>query len=173
MRGVVSLAAALSIPLFLSDGTAFPQRNLILFITFTVILLTLVVQGLTLPLLVRWLDMKDPDNHLPEDEQVLLIRKSLSQKSLELLKVQHGETLKKNQALQSLQTRLQSDQSHTANNDASDKDYRRVYLHLLDQQRTLLFKLNKRSDIDEDIIRKFQGLLDLEEEKIRSLSDQA
>jgi CPA1 family monovalent cation:H+ antiporter len=49
MRGVVSLAAALSIPVQLADGTAFPQRNLILFITFVVILSTLVVQGLTLP----------------------------------------------------------------------------------------------------------------------------
>src|SRR3990170_7422865 len=46
MRGVVSLAAALSIPVYLSDGSAFPQRNLILFITFMVILVTLVFQGL-------------------------------------------------------------------------------------------------------------------------------
>ncbi len=49
MRGVVSLAAALSIPVYLTNGSAFPQRNMILFITFTVILVTLVFQGLTLP----------------------------------------------------------------------------------------------------------------------------
>jgi Na+/H+ antiporter len=53
MRGVVSLAAALAIPITLSDGAGFPQRNLILFITFIVILLTLVVQGLTLPQLIK------------------------------------------------------------------------------------------------------------------------
>ncbi|MCR6722632.1 MAG: Na+/H+ antiporter [Chitinophagaceae bacterium] len=53
MRGVVSLAAALSIPVTMSDGSEFPQRNLILFITFGVILLTLVIQGLTLPVLIR------------------------------------------------------------------------------------------------------------------------
>jgi monovalent cation/hydrogen antiporter len=53
MRGVVSLASALSVPLLLPDGAAFPQRSLILFITFVVILLTLVVQGLTLPWLIR------------------------------------------------------------------------------------------------------------------------
>ncbi|MFC0183134.1 Na+/H+ antiporter [Pseudarcicella hirudinis] len=53
MRGVVSLAAALSIPVQLANGAAFPQRNLILFITFIVILLTLLVQGLTLPYLIR------------------------------------------------------------------------------------------------------------------------
>nr|WP_290929985.1 cation:proton antiporter [Haliscomenobacter sp.] len=49
MRGVVSLAAALSIPLTLSSGEAFPQRNLILFISFIVIPCTLVLQGLSLP----------------------------------------------------------------------------------------------------------------------------
>ena len=53
MRGVVSLAAALAIPITLDNGTAFPQRNLILFITFIVILLTLVVQGLTLPYFIK------------------------------------------------------------------------------------------------------------------------
>ncbi|RYZ16351.1 MAG: sodium:proton antiporter, partial [Sphingobacteriales bacterium] len=54
MRGVVSLAAALAIPVYVTDGVAFPHRNLILFITFVVILLTLVVQGLTLPLLIKY-----------------------------------------------------------------------------------------------------------------------
>ncbi len=53
MRGVVSLAAALSIPLLISEGQPFPHRNLILFITFIVILVTLVLQGLTLPLVIR------------------------------------------------------------------------------------------------------------------------
>ena len=53
MRGVVSLAAALAIPVTLADGSNFPYRNLILFITFVVILLTLVVQGLTLPYLIK------------------------------------------------------------------------------------------------------------------------
>ena len=53
MRGVVSLAAALAIPVTLDNGQNFPHRNLILFITFIVILLTLVVQGLTLPFLIN------------------------------------------------------------------------------------------------------------------------
>ena len=61
MRGVVSLAAALSIPLFLEDGSPFPQRNLILFITFVVILLTLVIQGLTLPVLLKKFPPEDRD----------------------------------------------------------------------------------------------------------------
>ena len=53
MRGVVSLAAALAVPHTLTNGVAFPQRDLILFFTFCVILVTLVGQGLTLPWLIR------------------------------------------------------------------------------------------------------------------------
>src|SRR6266550_1949258 len=57
VRGVVSLAAALAIPLTIASGEPFPHRDLILFITFGVIVLTLVGLGLTLPLVIRWLDV--------------------------------------------------------------------------------------------------------------------
>jgi monovalent cation/hydrogen antiporter len=57
IRGVVSLAAALSLPVLLENGTQFPGRNLILFLTFAVILVTLVGQGLTLPGVITWLGL--------------------------------------------------------------------------------------------------------------------
>jgi len=57
MRGVVALAAAMSLPEKLADGSPFPQRNLIIFLTFSVILVTLVLQGLTLPALIRMLGL--------------------------------------------------------------------------------------------------------------------
>lgn len=57
MRGVIALAAALSLPVALADGSPFPQRNLIVFLTFCVILVTLVLQGLALPALVRALGL--------------------------------------------------------------------------------------------------------------------
>lgn len=59
MRGVVSLASALSIPVYLSSGEAFPYRHLILFISFVVIVLTLFVQGLTLPAVIKWMKIND------------------------------------------------------------------------------------------------------------------
>jgi CPA1 family monovalent cation:H+ antiporter len=68
MRGVVSLAAAFALPLTLSDGRAFPARNYILFLTFCVILTTLVFQGLTLPALIRKLGIKD-DGLTDEEER--------------------------------------------------------------------------------------------------------
>jgi len=55
MRGIVSLASALALPLVTASGAHFPQRDLIVFLSFSVILFTLVAQGLSLPLLIRWL----------------------------------------------------------------------------------------------------------------------
>jgi CPA1 family monovalent cation:H+ antiporter len=61
MRGVVALAAANSLPLTLGDGSPFPQRSFIIFLTFSLILVTLVLQGLSLPWLVRTLRLSIRD----------------------------------------------------------------------------------------------------------------
>jgi CPA1 family monovalent cation:H+ antiporter len=169
MRGVVSLAAALSIPIHLTDGSVFPQRNLILFITFTVILLTLVIQGLTLPLVIRWVNMEDPDHHLPVALQEQTLREKLAEESLLILDNDHAEKLKTNPHLQHLKTRFESDKFHT--DTAEQEDYRQIYLNLLEKQRTLLDELNKGNDTDESVVRRHQNLLDLEEEKLRSRFD--
>ena len=69
MRGVVALAAAISLPATTSSGTPFPQRDLILFLTFCVIFVTLVLQGLTLPALIRRIGVSDqPFNKCEEAE---------------------------------------------------------------------------------------------------------
>ena len=73
MRGVVSLAAALALPLTLTDGKPFPGRDLILFFTFSVILATLVVQGLSLPPLIRWLKVTDDHSHEREERHARLL----------------------------------------------------------------------------------------------------
>ncbi|WP_221392302.1 Na+/H+ antiporter [Dyadobacter sp. NIV53] len=59
MRGIVSLASALSLPLALDDGTVFPQREVLIFISVIVVLITLIVQGLSLPLLVKLLKVEE------------------------------------------------------------------------------------------------------------------
>lgn len=169
MRGVVSLAAALSIPLVLKDGSPFPQRNLILFITFMVILITLVLQGLTLPLVIRLVNYKDPNITLTPEEQELLIRKKLAEHSWKFLDKEHNEILKTNKALQQLKDRFANDQFYKANEEVNHdhEDYRLVYLQVLEQQRTLLHTLDKKMETDDEIIRRHLSLLDLEEEKLR------
>src|SRR5205823_1042814 len=84
VRGVVSLAAALAIPLTLATGAPFPHRDLILFITFGVIIVTLVGIGLTLPLVVRWLGLADTveAEHQHEHETELAARFELMETAL-------------------------------------------------------------------------------------------
>jgi CPA1 family monovalent cation:H+ antiporter len=71
-RGVISLAAALALPLVLQDGTVFPKRHSIIFLAFVVIFVTLVVQGLSLPLLIRWLKIKPQDDTDTEEKELQL-----------------------------------------------------------------------------------------------------
>src|SRR5437867_5587909 len=72
MRGVVSLAAALALPRWIQNGSPFPGRDLILFLTFIVILATLVVQGLSLPLLIRRLGIEDDGAAEKEEREARL-----------------------------------------------------------------------------------------------------
>src|SRR5262249_62083773 len=80
MRGVVSLAAALALPVVLADGSPFPNRNLIVFLTFCVLFVTLVLQGLTLPPLIRALGLAGAAGPNCEEQEArrILIRAAVS-----------------------------------------------------------------------------------------------
>ncbi len=167
MRGVVSLAAALSLPLYLDNGIAFPQRNLILFITFTVILVTLVVQGLTLPLVVRWVGMEDPDHYLSEAEQDQAIKQMLAERSVSFMDSYPGNIFTTHETLQYLMAKYKSEQIPATVQETDHTHFREAYLQLLDRQRSWLMELNRKDETSEEVIRKYQGLIDLEEEKLR------
>jgi monovalent cation/hydrogen antiporter len=175
MRGVVSLAAALSIPLLISEAQPFPHRNLILFITFIVILVTLVFQGLTLPWLIGKIKPEDKKTTIPEHEQELIIQKKIARASLQFLEEKYGKDRVQNEHLDNLFARLQIDlrsldQELEESSDAkenSSKSYQSIYLDLLEQQRLLLNKMNRLDEFDEELIRKYLSLIDLEELKIR------
>ncbi len=111
MRGVVSLASALSIPLLLADGSAFPHRNLILFITFIVILVTLVFQGLTLPLVIKWVNMKHIEDFPPEAEQEAAIRVRLMEAGLKRLEEKYVFETGDNELVGFLKSQLEHDVS--------------------------------------------------------------
>jgi len=167
MRGVVSLAAALSIPVQLSDGSAFPQRNLILFITFIVILLTLLVQGLTLPYLIRKINLPNLDHDLQEEELDVRIRKQLAEHALAHLRNHYSEELAKQPMLQQI-ARKWENHGQLVDDASMEEEYKSIYLHLIDQQRQWLLDKNRtEQQLDEKTIRKHLLLLDLEEEKLR------
>ena len=174
MRGVVSLAMALSVPLLI-NGRAFPYRNLILFITFIVILVTLVLQGLTLPWVIRKVKLEDRPNTIPEQEQELIIQKKIAKASLQLLEEKYEGERKQNEHLNILFSRLQTevnffqqDLKELANStDNTLTNFQRIYLELLERQRQMLTEMNHRDEFDEELIRKYLGLIDMEEFKVR------
>lgn len=175
MRGVVSLAAALSIPLYLGAGEPFPYRNLILFITFIVILVTLVFQGLTLPWVIRKVNLEDKFTVIPELRQEKIIQQKMAQASLQLLEGKYAQQRLHNQHLDNLFARLQielnffkqdlEELNHPTDNALGS--FQRIYLELLEQQRRLLHDMNHRAEFDEELIRKYLSLIDLEELKVR------
>lgn len=177
MRGVVSLAAALSIPVLLDRGHPFPQRDLILFITFVVILVTLVFQGFTLPWVIRKVAIDDDQALLPDDQQRAIIQQKLAQTALDFLANNYPDAVDDNAYVSNLKSRLAVDVSYfsTLNQPGNPSglpenvlaDHQRIALELLDSQRSLLHRINNRMEFDEDLIRKYLFILDLEETKLR------
>jgi monovalent cation/hydrogen antiporter len=178
MRGVVSLAAALSIPVLIDQGQPFPYRNLILIITFVVILITLVFQGLTLPWVMRKVNIEDESAPMRERHQEVTIRKTIAETSLRFLEQAHGKGPYLNEHLKNLSAKLRTDlnvfeQDITDVNNASRHSliqFQNIYLTLLEEQRKALYKLNRDDGYDEELIRKYLSLVDLEETKLRELS---
>jgi len=163
---VVSLAAALSIPFTLESGIEFPQRNLILFITFIVILTTLLLQGLTLPYVIRVIGVPKFDDHLPEEEAHTKIKKELFNHSTNLIQEKYGEKIKEKKELAQLLQHWQENNEDLPLNFTDEK--KSLYLELLNKQRELLISLNNvEHKIDEDLIRNYLHKIDLEEEKIK------
>jgi CPA1 family monovalent cation:H+ antiporter len=110
MRGVVSLAMALSIPLLLANGQAFPFRNLILFITFIVILVTLVCQGLTLAWIIKKIKPEQGRlNTITQQEQEFIIQKKIAKAALQLLDEKFDGERQQNEHVKNLFARLQLD----------------------------------------------------------------
>lgn len=177
MRGVVSLAAALSVPVLVAPGHPFPYRNVILIVTFVVILVTLVFQGLTLPWVIRKMKVQERAS-IPHEEQELTIRKTIAEVSLEFLRHAHAGEAELNEHVRNLHARLGTDlrvfQQDIQGFNNSSRDflvrYQDIYLSLLNEQRKALHDLNHQQEYDEELIRKHLSLVDLEETKLRELA---
>ena len=176
MRGVVSLAAALALPLATSAGEGFPHRHIILFLTFCVIFVTLVFQGLTLPWVARKLKVEEPDEDarsegkarvtLLEDlivEIEVLIKKEETpeyRESLERWKIHYQDrvrALKERLALPSAMNRY-----------ASSKD-RELFPRLMNHARQRLTRMRRVGEISEEVRRRIEQDLDMEEQRIKRL----
>ncbi|WP_143310536.1 Na+/H+ antiporter [Chitinophaga vietnamensis] len=177
MRGVVSLASALSVPFLLHEGgPAFPHRNLVIFITFIVILVTLVFQGLTLPLIIKLTGIKEIDELIPEAEQEAGIQLSLKRVALARLNEKYQEDIKENELVGFLHQQLEHDIDVTRMRlDSLECDeteahevarYHEVLEDIYAEQRKELFRLRKANTFSDEEIRKQEMQLDLDELKI-------
>jgi monovalent cation/hydrogen antiporter len=174
MRGVVSLAAALSVPLTISGDKAFPHRNLILFITFIVILFTLVLQGLSLPWLIRLLHI-EMDESKPEQE--LDIRSRLAGATLDYIESAYKEDAENIEAFKRVKERYErmADLAAQKKVKMGDKSsvsflpkYRQMLLELVAVRRRELSKMKKEKQFDDELLRAKEQELDLEEARLRS-----
>lgn len=176
-RGVISLAAALALPLVLQDGSAFPKRYTIIFLSFVVILVTLVVQGLSLPLLIRWLKIKPQDNLDSEENELQLqlathtlqfieheMPINLNQKQVEQLK---NKFELKIQSL-SKQKREYKKRTRQESGDPVSKPDKMLETNqaIGKFQRALLLKLHQDGEFSDAVIRQVERELDIDELKL-------
>ena len=166
MRGAVSLAAALALPL------DFPMRDLILFLTFSVILATLVVQGLTLPTLIRRLRLEQDD---AEEREELKARLAATQAALERLEELAGADWTRDDTVERLhgmyefrRRRLKARGGYLEDDGVEDRSlaYQRLVRELLQAQRQAIVRLRNQGQISNDVMHRVERELDLEDTRL-------
>jgi monovalent cation/hydrogen antiporter len=169
MRGVVSLAAALALPAVLDNGSPFPQRNLIVFLTFCVIVVTLVLQGITLPPLIRALGLAGAAGPNCEEQEARRIVTKAALTHLEEGKAKESHELSAvyDDLANHYRERLTSLSS--ANENQEDiRDHNR-YIDLsretLRVERETAVRLRNEGRINDEVLRRIERELDLSESR--------
>jgi monovalent cation/hydrogen antiporter len=173
MRGVVALAAALALPETLSNGAPFPQRNLIIFLTFSVILVTLVVQGLSLPPLIRWLGLAGQNTIAAEEHEARRIMVETALHKIRDLRAEddsHHLATAYNDAVAKYKRRLSAltGQSYAEHGiDAEDQAHViSLALDLLRLERETAVRLRNEGRINDEVLRNLERELDLTETRL-------
>jgi len=176
IRGIVSLAAALAIPLTIESGAPFPQRDLILFLTFAVILVTLVGQGLLLPLVIRLLGLANAgqlEAHADRAEEFaarelaaetamrrleeLAAQRNLSDDVIKLLRVRNRDQLDLIR-----QRSDDGDDTHRTYADLRDE----IEFELIDAERSTINRLYRAGKLKDEARRRIELELDLRDAKL-------
>lgn len=172
MRGAVSLAAALALPLTTDTGSSFPGRDLILFLTFAVILATLVGQGLTLPVVIRVLGLEDDGLEEREDAKARIRAAEAAVARLEELVEEEWvreDTAERMRGLYQFRTsrfRARFDDGDDGAIEMRSQDYQRLRRELLDAERTAVLELRRSGVISNDVWFRVSRDLDLEDQRL-------
>jgi CPA1 family monovalent cation:H+ antiporter len=169
MRGVVSLAAALALPLTIEGSKPFPHRNLIIFLTFCVIFCTLVLQGLTLRPLIHWFGIKRDDSEHQEERAARL---KMAASIIEHIEENYSLALS-DEVLNQIKTkyeiriqRLRKDESKAQLDEQQINEFHRIQQELLDKERSLILQLRQNALINDESMRRIEYELDLEETRL-------
>jgi monovalent cation/hydrogen antiporter len=167
MRGAVSLAAALALP---SD---FPQRDVVLLLTFAVIFATLVLQGLTLPALIRRLGVRDDGE---EEREELAGRRAATEAALSRLEELAVEEWTRDQTVERVRMAYEYRRSRLASRagEADDGEnyehrslkYQKMIRQVLDAQRAEIVRLRNSGVISNEVMHRLERELDLEDERL-------
>jgi Na+/H+ antiporter len=178
MRGAISLAAALALPPIIGGVTVFPERGLVIFLTFSVILVTLIGQGLTLPFLIRRLGVTD-DGQTEHEE--IHARAVAAEAALERLDTLESEVPGHLPLIEQLRDRYRHQGEHLAHDDDGDGDSRLgepeamspaeveemehddIRRAVITAQRLAIIALRDRGEISADALRGVERDLDLDE----------
>ncbi len=172
MRGAVSLAAALALPLQTDAGTPFPGRDLILFLTFAVILVTLVGQGLTLPLVIGLLRLEDDGSEAREDAKARIraaeaaIARLAELESEDWVREDTAERLRGAYRFRTNRFRARFDDGDDGAIESRSQDYQRLRRELLDAERNAVLELRRSGVIGNDVWARVTRDLDLEDERL-------
>jgi CPA1 family monovalent cation:H+ antiporter len=169
MRGAVTIAAALLIPLHTDTGAPFPGRELIIFFAFSVVLATLVVQGLSMPMVIRALRLEKDDGSADAEETQARIR--AAEAALERLDELEGEAW----VLDDTATRLRGQYRFRIDRFSARADpdgdgriekrsmkYQRLRRELLDAERRAVVEMRNTGEISDEVMRRVERDLDLE-----------
>jgi monovalent cation/hydrogen antiporter len=172
MRGAVSLAAALAIPLTVDGGAPFPDRDLILFLTFAVILFTLVVQGLSLPTVIRRLNITDGGAAEEEELRARLVATKAALAQIEELRAEdwtRDDTLDRmRNAYDYRKRRLAARAGKIEDDGYEDRSlaYQQAVQIVLGAQRDALVELRRDGTISNETMNRVIQELDLEESRL-------
>jgi Na+/H+ antiporter len=171
MRGVISLAAAFALPFVLPNGNPFPGRNYILFLTFSVILTTLVLQGLTLPILIRKLGVKDDG---ATDEEERSARVEANKAAMQLIdKFADGNfpadvvnrlRAEYDDRIQQLQICAETPDERRG--EIATPQYQQLQYEALRRERETIIRLRNEHVINDEALRRIQRDLDLAEARL-------
>jgi monovalent cation/hydrogen antiporter len=178
MRGAISLAAALAIPLTVQNGASFPGRDQIIFLTFCVILVTLVVQGMSLPLLIRRLGLAGAEGEEEREETEARLRAAEAalarlDELADEARVREDTTTRMRDLYEYRRRRFaarHSEQTESGEEDDGYEErslaYQRFRRELLGAERAELLRLRSEGRISDEVRRRVERDLDLEEARL-------